>query len=113
MSGPVRQTVHYNNLSKAQLARIANQQGELVEQLTRQLRRTSQTLIAIVLAPEAFHPQTNGRASVDASALQRVAEGQVLHITTTHGLVDIRVVHPSALGLVEIPAIVVPPGVRG
>lgn len=108
MSGPIKHRVHMNNLSKTQMARIINDQSTLVEQMTKQLRRTSQALIAIVLEPDAFHPQTNGRARVESSALQRVKAGHVLNVGMRNGICELQVVEPGDAPCIELADIVLP-----
>lgn len=102
--------VHLSDISKAQLARVVNEQAARIKELDVWMKTTGRLLLTIALEPDAFHVK-DGLVHIDRSASEKVKPGMQLFVDMTETHAVLKAVVPEHRPLIELPNIIVPPGV--
>ena len=104
--------LHIDDVTKDQLARTVNEQAARIKEQDAHIRRLGRVLIAIALEPEALRYLT-GEVYLDGGAIEKVSKGMSLVFTPRpNGGLTMAVVGPEPKTDIEVPRILVPPGVR-
>ena len=100
--------VAFDEVTKSQLARAVNEQAATIKRLDGQLKYVVRCMIALSQSPEAFKVRSDGVATIEAAAVDRVRDNTDIHITPKGGVLELRHTLPEDKGIVEVPHIVMP-----
>ena len=96
--------MHVAHITKNQLARALNEQGERVNTLAEHVKVLGRLLVAITLEPEAFHFE-DGQVRIDRFAIEKVKAGTQLLIEDFEFAVKLTTTLPGDVPAVEVPQI--------